>query len=117
MVRASGLSAAPAWGYAWPLALLTVAILFLVHPQHGTKEAQIASRRYHTMLGLTVGTGGVLAALEAVRPALPFGTLWALVLLAAAIMLAVYREPPGAWEGLHESNARSHWNATSRPRR
>ncbi|MGH2405024.1 MAG: hypothetical protein ACRDGN_11240 [bacterium] len=107
VLAAGGWVTAAEWRYAWPLALFVIALLFVTYPERGTPDAQLASGSFHGLVGLTVGIGAMLAGLEAVRPALPFTTLWAVALLVAGVELLVYREPPGTWEEGEPSASRS----------
>lgn len=97
VMAAGGWVTAAEWRYAWPLVLFAIALLLITYPEHGTREAQLASGTFHQLAGLTVGIGAMLAGLEAVRPALPFATLWAVALLVAGVELVLYREAPGRW--------------------
>lgn len=88
------------WGFAWPTALATIGLLFLVHEQHGTAEAVATAVRVHRYLGVTFVAAGLLSAFDASRSR---ANRWitvatAAILLLTASLLIAYREPPGAYE-------------------
>ena len=89
----------PKLAWAWPASTVIVGILFLVHEQHGTSEAVARAAAIHRALGTLLILAGVLRAVSSIKRAsraeweLAAGT----ALLAAAVLLIVYREPPGAY--------------------
>lgn len=87
------------WSLAWPAALVAVGLLFIVHEQHGTGEAVARATRMHRSLGALLAVAGLLSGIDAMRARRTAGltVTWALALLAAAVLLALYREPAGAY--------------------
>lgn len=83
----------------WPIALMVIGVLFLVHPQHGTDEAMRMAGLIHRWLGLLCIAAGAmfLLGLRRVKQRWPRIIAPALLLSAAALLI-VYREPPGAYE-------------------
>lgn len=86
--------------WAWPVTTIIVGILFLVHTQHGTSEAVAGATAVHRALGTVLILAGVLRAVSSIKQT--SRTAWELAagaaLLAAAVLLIVYREPPGAYK-------------------
>jgi hypothetical protein len=101
----------PAWGWqlVWPLAAAVIGGMFALHTQHGMDEAVARAVLMHRILGsLLIATGALrIAELFWVRRAswLAFG--WGATLLAAAVLLALYREPEGAYREGGSSAGRS----------
>lgn len=98
--------------WVWPVMLMTIGGLLMIHTQYGTPEAVRWARRQHAYHGaLTVLAGMCFAAAQlrhqAGRVAAIAGPL---ILLTAGILLLLYREPPGAFESspaaLHVSSNR-----------
>ncbi len=89
-----------AWRLAWPAALAAIGALFLIHLQHGAEAAVTWAQTVHRYLGIVLIAAALLRAAQVVglRPARLFAYGWALALLAAALLLASYREPEGAYE-------------------
>lgn len=89
----------PKFAWAWPASTMLVGILFLVHEQHGTSEAVARATAIHRALGTLLILAGVLRATSSIKQT--SRAAWELAagaaLLAAAILLIVYREPPGAY--------------------
>lgn len=104
-ITAAGAAELLLWGYAWPAALLLIGVMFLVHEQHGTSAAAAKAVRLHRVLGATIIIAGLLRAAEIVSGAGILAVLWPLALLAAAVQLLLYREPPGAYEGTHAGHS------------
>lgn len=91
---------APALRAVWPITLVTTGVLFLMHPQHGTGDAVLMATQIHRWLGVACIASGITRAVE-VRfdgRARWARVTWPLLLLLAATLLAIYREPPGAFE-------------------
>lgn len=76
-------------------------VTFLGHTQHGRGPAVAHAVLRHRILGLTV-TAGLLRLAELAAGTGTFGWLWPIALLAAALQLVIYREPPGAFEHGHQ---------------
>lgn len=85
----------------WPIALILIGVLFLVHPQHGTDEAMRIAGLIHRWLGLLCIAAGaiLLLSLDMAKKRWP-RVVASVLLLVAAVLLVVYREPPGAYENL-----------------
>lgn len=100
LTRSSRLEAR-AWSLAWPMTLLLVGILFVVHRQHGTSAAVVRATLVHRWLGSVLIGAGVLAGLDAMRSRRGglLGVGWAVMLLVASVLLMLYREPEGAYDG------------------
>lgn len=83
----------------WPIALMVIGVLFLIHPQHGTDAAMRVAGLIHRWLGLLCIASGamLLLGLRRVKQRWP-RILAPVLLLIAAALLIVYREPPGAYE-------------------
>lgn len=82
----------------FPLATLSVGVAFFVHTQHGTSEAVQRAVLIHQLLGVVLGSAGVLALGARIKPHLRWLQFaWPLALLIAALLLFVYREPAGAY--------------------
>lgn len=83
----------------WPVALMVIGILFLIHPQHGAGEAVRVAGMIHRWLGFLCIASGAAFLLE-IRLAKQRWTriVGSVLLLLVAVLLAVYREPPGALE-------------------
>jgi uncharacterized membrane protein HdeD (DUF308 family) len=96
-----------AWQLVWPAATITAGLLFALHTQHGTGDAVARAILIHRVLGSLLVGVGVLKVADAFserrRPWLAFA--WPLALLGAAILLASYREPAGAYEAKHAPHA------------
>lgn len=101
LLRGSG----PLWAYVWPAALLLIGVMFLVHEQHGTSAAAAKAVRLHRILGATIIIAGLLRAGDIVSGAGVLALLWPLALLAGALQLLIYREPPGAYESTHAGHS------------
>lgn len=86
------------WHYAWPGVLVLIGGMFVFHAQHGSHEAVARAVRFHRLLGAVLIAAGLLAGSHALWRRLSLAYLWPLVLLLAAVLLIVYREPEGAWE-------------------
>lgn len=88
------------WSGAWPAALVVLGGLLMTHTEYGTADAVRWAERQHLYQGITAvaaGAGFAVARLHnrAGRLAVIIGPL---LVLAAAILLLTYREPPGAYE-------------------
>ena len=96
------------WRLAWPAALLIVGGMFVVHQQHGTTDAVARATLLHRVLGSALIVAGLVAATNVLRPihSRPLAMIWPLALLAASIMLLIYREPEGAYHGSQQHEAR-----------
>lgn len=83
----------------FPLVLLGVGLMFVLHKQHGTDEAVRQAQLIHRYLGLSLIAAGLLRSVEVSKLGRQrwLGSSWSLALLAAAILLGVYREPKGAY--------------------
>lgn len=96
--------------WAWPATTIIAGILFIVHTQHGTSEAVARATAVHRVLGSVLVLAGVMRGVSSVKQAsrgaweLAAGT----ALLAAAILLLVYREPPGAYTPNNSSGHSQH---------
>lgn len=90
----------PALRMVWPIALVAIGVLFLLHPQHGTGDAVRLATTIHQWVGSISIASGIIRAIDlrfAARARWSRVT-WPILLLVAAILLAIYREPPGAYE-------------------
>jgi hypothetical protein len=97
-------NAGVAWlAYVWPLGLMAVGLLFMVHTQHGTSAAARRAILVHRVLGASIVLAGIA---RVVQLALGesrglWAYAWVVILLAVALQLLVYREPVGAYEPEH----------------
>jgi hypothetical protein len=87
--------------YLWPLALVFIGILFMIHTQHGHSDARHQALFRHRILGITIITAGLLSLAEILLQSKTFAILWSLALLIAAVQLLLYREPEGAFDEDH----------------
>lgn len=89
-----------AWRLVWPIAAITAGTLFVAHPQHGTSEAVAGAVTLHRWIGTLLIVTGVVRAGEVLSATRAWWVRysWPLALLAAALLLALYREPQGAYE-------------------
>lgn len=98
------------WRWAWPISTAVTGILFLAHTQHGTDDAVARATLIHRALGaVLIGAAGLRALANRKpdrRPALELSA--GAALLAAALLLVLYREPAGAYahEGAAEHSSR-----------
>lgn len=86
--------------YSWPLALLIIGIMFLVHEQHGTNEAVQWAQKIHRYLGIiliAVAVFNVFSILFSHQYRW-LSYVWPILLAITAIFLLLYREPKGAYE-------------------
>jgi hypothetical protein len=114
LVHRTGRVRGPVWALAWPTAAALVGVTFAVHTQHGTGEAVDRAVLIHRVLGALLIATGALKAAE-VRWAARVRWLafpWTLTLLAGAALLALYREPEGAYTAEH-----GHGHESSAPAR
>jgi hypothetical protein len=105
-----------AWRVAWPASLVIIGILFLIHPQHGTSEAVSRATLLHRVTGCLFVAAGLTAAAKAflrLKSAV-LAALWPVWLLSAAIVLASYREPDGAFHPSDDHSA-VHPDPTKKP--
>ena len=82
----------------FPLATIAVGAAFYLHTQHGTTEAVQRAVLIHRLLGVVLGSAGLLALTARIRPQtrwLQFA--WPAALFIAALLLFAYREPAGAY--------------------
>lgn len=93
-------SSAPRWvDFGWPVVLVVIGYMFLVHPQHGMPEAMRAAARFHRVLGTSLVFAGLLRGFGVFRESMRLVTAaWLVPLLVASLLLVTYREPPGAYE-------------------
>ncbi len=91
------------WQFVFPLVLVIIGILFMVHNQHGTAEAVHESVIFHRYLGTALILSGVAKALEVVlrNRYRKIGYVWIIFMLITAGMLVTYREPDGAYNVSH----------------
>lgn len=97
-------------GYAWPIALGAIGVMFLVHEQHGSSQAVQWAQTIHKYLGILLL---IVAALIAVTLlyADKFKWLlyaWPIALLVASVFLFIYREPKGAYDGQRNHEEMNH---------
>ena len=97
LLRAVGIAAGSSWAFVWPLVLIVVGIMFMIHTQHGNHTAMAQAVRSHRILGITIVGGGLIKSVHVLWSGTIFAYLWPLLLLAAAIQLLIYREPEGAY--------------------
>jgi len=88
----------PILGYIWPIALMIIGTLFMIHTQHGHGEAVHQAVFRHRLLGMTMIVAGLLRLLEIILPSNVLAILWPVALLIAAFQLLIYREPAGAFD-------------------
>jgi len=84
--------------YDWPIALIFIGTLFMVHTQHGHSDAVHQAIRRHRILGTTVIAAGFLRLLEIVVQSDVLALLWPIALLLAAFQLDINREPERAFD-------------------
>jgi hypothetical protein len=89
-----------AWSLIWPATAATAGILFGAHPQHGTSEAIARALMLHRWIGTLLIVTGAIRTVEVLgaTQARWAKYAWPVTLLASAVLLAIYREPPGAYE-------------------
>ena len=89
------------WRLGWPATTALIALVFLLHTQHGTDAAVQRATMIHRALGVVLLLSAAFraaAVLSRTPNRAPRLELWAGVsLLAAAVLLITYREPPGAY--------------------
>lgn len=103
LLNRAGRLKARRWALVWPAAVVGVGLAFLLHTQHGTGEAVARAVTVHRLLALVFIATGIARGLEVVRDSRA-GVLryaWGVLLLVAAGILFVYREPPGAYAAPH----------------
>ena len=90
----------PAWSLIWPATAAIAGILFVAHPQHGTSDAVARAVMLHRWIGTLLITTGVIRAVDVLGAtrARWVKYAWPVTLLASAMLLAIYREPRGAYE-------------------
>lgn len=94
---------------AWPLALFILGVLLMVHTEYGTPEAVRWARRQHIYQGASVVIAAGCFAAARLRNRLGRTAVIGgpLMLLAAAVLLLIYREPAGAYERSERMNTRT----------
>jgi hypothetical protein len=92
--------------YVWPLVLIVIGILFMIHTQHGTSEAATKAVRVHRILGGTLLLAGLARGLAVASGTYTgvLGLAWVVLLLITAVQLLIFREPEGAYEGDGHNN-------------
>jgi hypothetical protein len=107
------------WQLVWPAAAVVMGVMFAAHAQHGTTEAVHRAMLVHRYLGiLLIGTGLLRSADVLLRTRIRWVAFsWGLTLLGAAVLLAVYREPDGAYRTEHASGHQAHAVPDSTPAR
>lgn len=94
------------WGFALPIVLVTIGVLFLTHPQHGTTEAVAQAALIHMYLGSVLVLSGMFRGAEMLWPNQKWLTYpWVVFLVMAAILLISYREPSGAYMSVDQHAA------------
>ena len=100
----------PAWRFIWPVTTAVIGVLFLTHTQHGTADAVSRAASIHRTLGVVLIGAAVLRALSVKagtrRAAMELSS--GLALLMAGVLLAVYREPEGAYAPHASPHAADH---------
>lgn len=107
--RAGG-AASPAWRFVWPLTTAIIGLVFLVHTQHGTDAAVARATAIHRALGSVLIIAAALRASSVwtTTRRRPLELSSGVALLVAAILLIIYREPPGAYSGDGEPHGAAH---------
>ena len=89
------------WRIIWPIVLVVIGVLFIVHTQHGTSEAVARAVIVHRFLGVSLALTGALKIADLLWtkqfPWLAYP--WILFLFIVAVLLISYREPEGAYHG------------------
>lgn len=87
------------WYFVFPAILLTIGLMFIFHPQHGTEEALAYSIPYHRVLGTIIVLAGVskgsVFILKHKQKILTY--IWITMLLITSIILITYNEPAGSY--------------------
>ena len=88
------------WSLIWPGTAIIAGILFVTHPQHGTSDAVARAVMLHRWIGTLLIATGVIRAVDVLgaRRARWVKYAWPVTLLVSALLLAIYREPRGAYE-------------------
>lgn len=91
--------------YVWPVVLVIIGVMFMIHTQHGTSAAASKAVRIHRILGGTLSLAGLARAISLITgiDSGIVGLAWIILVLAAAVQLLVYREPEGAYEEVDPS--------------
>ena len=89
------------WRLGWPATTALIALVFLLHTQHGTDAAVQRATMIHRALGVVLLLSAAFRAAAVLsrtpRRAARLELTAGVSLLAAAVLLIVYREPPGAY--------------------
>ncbi len=85
---------AKVWNFIFPVSLIVIGIMFMVHNQHGTSEVVHQLVVYHRYLGSMLILSGLAKAISIWKENIKiFQYLWILFLLITSIMLISYKEP------------------------
>ncbi|MEO7989279.1 MAG: hypothetical protein ABI663_07040 [Chryseolinea sp.] len=86
--------------YGWPVALLLIGILFLVHEQHGSSDAVEWAQRIHRYLGLLLMLVSIAFTLDILLGHRHrwLALSWPVLITLCGLFLILYREPPGSYE-------------------
>ena len=86
--------------YVWPLSLLIIGTMLLIHEQHGSAQAVQRAETIHTYVGILLILDAIFVILSikfSIRYTwLPY--VWPALLLVISILLMIYREPEGAYQ-------------------
>lgn len=96
------------WRFVFPGVLLIISLMFLFHPQHGTKEALAYSIPFHVALGIVIMLTSISKCLEVLWASRYrfVAYFWIFFLFMTAILLITFNEPEGTYETdkIHESS-------------
>lgn len=90
--------------YVWPVSLLIIGIMFLIHEQHGTAEAVKRAQTIHTFLGILLMLTFIIAIIGLLTKYRWTLFTWPALLLLISILLLVYKEPEGAYHQSHTAH-------------
>lgn len=87
------------WRFVWPAVTVIIGVMFLLHPQHGTREAIEYASTFHTYLGISLTLAGSFLGVEVLwgKKQRWLSVSWIAFLFLSSILLLLYREPEGTY--------------------
>jgi hypothetical protein len=102
LLTVGGISELNARRGLFPLMLIGLGVVFLVHQQHGESAAVARAVLVHQCLGVLFVIAGLASLVSEVKPKARWAAItWPVALVLAGLLLLMYREPAGAYH--HES--------------